>query len=161
MWQRIIDVTDTEDSPACEPILSATSATAKVGGDEVLYRLLFPSWVSVDQITGERRPTSAAFEPDDEGLSIYRETILIEHGLGASDLTRSPSDPVVGFTAADVRSLGLRVIPDAWPKDVPDLTHPKHAAHALIRGLEQLGRNPQLRKRRELAKMSSLKFVQG
>lgn len=140
---------------------SAKDAALEVSGGEVLYRLLFPDWVYVDPITGERRPTSAAFEPDDEGVSIYRETVLMRSHLGASDLTRSPSDPVIGFTAEEVRDLGLRVLSDAWPTDVPDPAHPKHGAHALISGLEIMGKKPQLRKRKELAKMSSIKFVQG
>lgn len=132
-----------------------------VGSDEVIYRLLFANWVSVDKLTGERRPSSAAFEPDEDGLSVYREAILIRSGLSAGDLTRSPDDPVVGFTAGDVRGVGLDVLADPWPKDVPDLDHPKHGAHALITGLNGLGSKQQLRLRRALAKVPSMKFVQA
>jgi hypothetical protein len=44
---------------------------------------------------------------------------------------------------------------------VPDPSHPKHAAHALICGLEELGKNPQLKKRRELVRIPSMKFIRG
>src|SRR6266536_1392058 len=50
-------------------------------------------------------------------------------------------DIVVGFTVADVRQLRLGVRDDPWPKDVLDPEHPRYAAHALVVGLERLGRN--------------------
>jgi hypothetical protein len=137
-----------------------------IGSDEVVYRLLFPDWVSEDKITGDRRPGSGAFEPDEDGVSVYREAVIIGQGLSLSDLTQNPGDPVVSFTVGDVRGVGqelgvsLDVREKAWPTDVPDPDHPKHAAHALIVGLGELGSSRQLRARRALAKVPSMKFVQ-
>ena len=42
---------------------------------DALYRRLSdsgPSMVAVDLETGERRPTSGAFKPDDDGVSVFR-----------------------------------------------------------------------------------------
>jgi hypothetical protein len=156
-----VNVAEDGSSAEDEPSGASKHREAEVGNDEVLYRMLFPTWVSIDKITGLRRPSSAAFKPDEDGISVYREEILIRDGLNASDLTRNADDPVVSFTVADVRSLSLDVREDAWPADVPDPEHPKHAAHALISGLNELGSSAQLRKRQELAKVQSMKFVQG
>jgi len=156
-----VSVAGTSASATDEPSGSNKPREAHVADDEVIYRLLFSDWVSIDKITGLRRPSSAAFKPDEDGLSVYREEILIRDGLSASDLTRNADDPVVSFTSADVRSLGLDVHVDALPPDVPDPEHPKHAAHALIIGLNEFGSSAQLRKRKEMAKLPSMKFVQG
>jgi hypothetical protein len=54
----------------------------------------------------------------------------------------------MSFMVTDVRSLSLDVCDDAWPAGVPDPDHPKHAAHALITGLYELGSSAQLRRRK-------------
>jgi hypothetical protein len=163
----VADVEDKSSTAAAAPVSADGSAAddsaSDISNEEIIYRLLFPNadWISVDKITGERRPSSAAFKPDEDGVSVYREAILTAERLGPSDLTRTAIDPVVAFTAADVRGVGLDLLADPWPQDVPDPKHRKHAAHALISGLNALGPKPQLAVRRKLAKAPSMKFVQG
>jgi hypothetical protein len=137
-----------------------------IPGDEVLYRRLsYPggAWVIPDKITGRRRPSSAGFDPDTDGVSVFRHTLLLEQDppLGPADVAVSPEGVVVGFTVADVRSLNLGVKSDPWPKDVEDPEHPRYAAHALITGLIDLGRNARRRRQQALVQVASMTFVNG
>jgi hypothetical protein len=53
-----------------------------IPGDEVLYRRLSydnGDWVVRNLITGERvRPASGAFKPDEDGVSVFRKSILLQ-----------------------------------------------------------------------------------
>ncbi len=89
--------------------------------------------------------------PDEYGVSVYRERVLREDGLSAADLIRDPMNGVVSVTAQAVRSFGLGVVPDAWPESTDDPNHRRNAAHALIKGLERLGKKRQQKLRRSLA----------
>ncbi len=135
--------------------------------DEVLYRRLSydnGAWVVKHAVTRQRvRPTSGAFNPDPDGVSVFRHACLLAllPPLGPSDLVVSPENVVVGFTVGDVRSLNLGVKDDPWPIDVPDPDHPRNAAHALIIGLNGLGRNARSRQQKLLAEVPSMKFVHG
>jgi hypothetical protein len=153
-------VTDDSEYPA--PIEDDPS----IPGDEVLYRRLSytgGAWVVPDKITGVHRPSSAGFDPDTDGLSVFRRTLLLElePPLGPADVALRPYDVVVGFTVEDVRSLKLGVRDDLWPKDVEDPDHPRYAAHALITGLIGLGRNARRRRQQQLTQVASMKFVNG
>ena len=53
---------------------------------------------------------------------------------------------IVSLLVADVRHLDLDVVDDRWPADVPDSSHPRHGAHALITGLEVLGKKQRRRR---------------
>jgi hypothetical protein len=130
--------------------------------DDALYRRLSHSgadMILVDQVTGERRPASGAFKPDDDGISVYRRALLQKHGLAAIDVTRAPSNVVVSVGVEDVRSLQLGVVNNAWPPDVDDPSHLRNAAHALIKGLELLGTKERKRRQRALAQLPSIAFV--
>ena len=61
----------------------------------------------------------------------------------------------------DVRSLGLGMADDPWPPGVPGPDHPRHEAHALISGLETLGKNARIKRQRALVRVESLRFVHG
>ncbi len=135
--------------------------------DEILYRRLSfdgGDWVLRDRISGERvRPVSGGFDPDTDGVSVFRRDILLklEPPLGPADVALRPDDIVVGFTVADVRQLRLGVRDDPWPKDVLDPEHPRYAAHALVVGLERLGRNARTKRQRKLTTVPSMEFVNG
>ena len=133
-----------------------------VGDAEIIYRRLYDAseaFVAVDQITGERRPSSGAFKPDADGVSVYRHDSLERHGLTARDLLHTPINLVVRMACSDVRSIELDVMSDPWPSDVDDPTHPRNAAHALITGWEGLGTKERLRRQRALVRLPSVAFV--
>lgn len=131
---------------------------------EVLYRRLSDpgsSMVAIDQVTGARRPSSGAFKPDADGVSVYRRQLLEQAGLGPEALITAPQNLVVGVEVGDVRSIGLGAWNDSWPADVPDPQHPRNAAHALITGLEHLGKKARLRRQQALVALPSMDFVIG
>jgi hypothetical protein len=139
-----------------------------IPGDEVLYRRLSydnGDWVVRNLITGERvRPASGAFKPDEDGVSVFRKSILLQSHptpLGPESVAISAENVIVGFSVDDVRALDLGVRDDAWPEDVLDPKHPRYAAHALIVGLEALGKNARIKRQQKLAESQSMSFVHG
>lgn len=126
-----------------------------IPNDEILYRRLSydnGDWIVRHLVTKQRvRPTSGAFNPDPDGLSVYRDTrlLVLVPPLGPADLVAGPESVVVGFTVGDVRSLRLGVKDDPWPVDVPDPEHPRNSAHALITGLNALGKNARIRQQKD------------
>lgn len=131
--------------------------------EELLYRRIYsddPGWIVKDDITGEPlRPTSGAFKPDTDGLSSYREKILRERNLTAADVITTSCNWVISVPVASLRDIGLGVKPDPWPKDVPDPQHERNAAHTLITGLVEVGRNERRRRQVALAELESIRFV--
>jgi hypothetical protein len=145
---------------------SAEDDDPEIPNEEILYRRLSYAggeWVVRHQVTGERRASSGGFTPDTDGISVFRRTLLraLEPPLGPADVALRPDDVVVGFSVSDVRSLSLGVRDDLRPKDVPDPDHPRYAAHALIVGLDGLGRNARINKQKKLAGVPSMTFVNG
>lgn len=133
-----------------------------IPGAETVYRRLSdsgPSMIAVDAITQDRRPTSGAFKPDGDGVSVYRETKLRAAGLAAVDLVREPQNVVVGLVVREVRSLHLGVRDDEWPSDVDDPRHPRNGAHAVIVGWQSLSTNERRERQRALSRLPSLQFV--
>lgn len=118
-----------------------------------------PSMIAVDVVTGARRPSTAAFKPDHDGISVYRLSLLEAAGLGPADVCTRPGHLVVGLSVEDVRRLELGVRNDPWPTDVEDSTHPRHGAHALITGLERLPTGERKQRQRALVKSGSLRFL--
>ncbi len=114
-----------------------------------------------DPITHDRRPTSGAFQPDADGVSVYRRARLEEAGLGVEAIITTQSAIVVSLTVEDVRSVKpLGVRDDPWPKDIPDAEHPRNCAHALIIGWHSAGgKKKRLACQRALANATSLQFV--
>jgi len=110
--------------------------------------------------TGERRPTTAAFTPDLDGVSVYRESRLRETGLTATALVRAPQNLVIALGVAEIRRLArLGVRDDPWPQDVPEAEHPRNAAHALIVGWTGLTKSQRKERQRVLATLPSLRYV--
>jgi hypothetical protein len=127
--------------------------------DELLRRLAADdqAFVVRDLVSGTRRPTSGAFKPDADGVSVYQSTLLADAGLSARDVMVHESNLVVGFLTADVRAIGLGIVPDRWPPD--DQGHARGVAHALLIGLETLSKNERHRRQKQLATVASMRFV--
>jgi hypothetical protein len=145
---------------------SAVEDDPDIPGNEILYRRLAydddTAWVVRDQITGQRvKPASGAFNPDPDGVSVFRNSILAEQNppLGPADLIVDPRNSVVGFTVEDLRSIFLGVKNNQWPQDVSDPKNPIYAAHALIKGLNELGANQMKKRRKLLSDLPSMTFV--
>jgi hypothetical protein len=132
--------------------------------EDVLLRRLSdsgPNMIAWDLETRQPRPSSGAFKPDDDGVSVYRLMVLTEAGLTPDDVVREPLNVVVGLGAGDVRSLGLGIRNDPWPQDIDEPEHPRNVAHALITGLELLGKKQRIRRQRELTMLESVQFLAG
>lgn len=130
--------------------------------DRLLRRLSDsgPNMVAVDTVTHDRRPTSGAFKPDEDGVSVYRESVLSTSGLGAADVVRAPMNLVVSLEVADARAITpLGVRNDPWPSDIPEPDHPRNAAHALIVGWDGLSTGERRRRQQKLTKAPSLRFI--
>jgi len=142
--------------------LAPANDPAIVDDDAVLRRLSDsgPSMLRIDLATGERRPTSGAFQPDEDGVSVYRESRLHEQDLTAADLVKAPQNLVVSLGVGEIRAVAnLGVRDDPWPSDVDQADHPRNAAHALITGWAALSRNERRERQRALATLPSLQFV--
>lgn len=128
--------------------------------EEVLYRRLSddsPNMVTIDKATGLRRPSSGAFKPDEDGISVFRDSVLRKRELSAEVLAdRSLGQLIASIRVGQVRQGDMGVRDDPWPPGVPDPSHPKWEAHALIVGFEQLSKNDRIRKQRLLASQATL-----
>jgi hypothetical protein len=131
--------------------------------DSVLRRLSDsgPNMVVVDQLTGARRPSSGAFKPDVDGVSVYRRSRLVAKRLTEADLVRAPQNLVVELGIGEIRCLArLDVKDDPWPADtLVEPRHPRQAAHALIVGWDGLSRGEKRARQQTLAALPSLRFV--
>jgi hypothetical protein len=133
-----------------------------VTDSDVVFRRLSdtgPNMIAVDELTGTRRPTSGAFAPDEDGVSVYVEAVLAARDLTAKDIVRAAQNVVASIEVREIRALDLDIKPDPWPPDSDDPDHPRNAAHALIVGLELLGAKQRRRRQRELALLNSLTCV--
>lgn len=134
-----------------------------IADDDRLYRRLSdssPNMIAVDVLTGARRPSSGAFKPDDDGVSVYRESLLQRDSLEAVDVVRAPQNLVVALPVGAVRSIRpLGVRDDPWPTGIPNEDHPRNAAHALIKGWNGLSTGERRRRQRALAALPSIEFI--
>jgi hypothetical protein len=131
--------------------------------DELILRWVpafSPSQLARDSGTGEIvGPTSAAFNPDTDGASVYLDSVIQAGGLDVRDVTHSVTDSVWALRVGQVRELSLGVRRDPWPQDVDDPEHPRYAAHALITGLIGLSKRSRIQAQKGLARAESLKCV--
>lgn len=148
--------------PPDEGLESGPSDDSSIPNNEALLRRLSdsgPNMVAVDIVTGVRRPSSGAFQPDEDGVSVYSEAKLLAAGLGPADLVRGPLNLVVSVEVGDVRTISLGVRDDPWPPDIDEPGHPRNAAHALITGWDDLGRSERRRRQKALTQLPSVRFV--
>jgi hypothetical protein len=151
---------------ASQPPAQMVEDDPSIPDDEILYRRLSydhdQAWVVRDLVTGQRvKPASGAFKPDADGVSVFRHSLLaeLEPPLGAANLVVAPENAVVGFTVEDLRSLLLGVKDDQWPGDVRDPKNPIYAAHALIKGLSELGTKERKRRQKQISELPSMTFA--
>ena len=129
---------------------------------ETVYRRLSddsPDMVVVDAVSGDRRPSSGAFKPDEDGVSVYRKSLLEDRQLTPADLAPRPGNLVVSINVGEVRSLSLDVEDDPWPQGIPEHDHPRNAAHALIVGWDGLSTSARKQRQRALSSLPSLEFA--
>jgi len=130
---------------------------------ESVYRRLSntgPSMLVLDLQTQQRRPSSGAFKPDIDGVSVYRKSKLESAALTSADLVRLPQNVVISLGVEEIRTLAkLGVRDDPWPADSDDPNHPRNGAHALIVGWHGLSKSQRLERQQVLARLPSLTFV--
>jgi len=116
--------------------------------------------IRTDLATGERRPSSGSFKPDEDGVSVYRESKLKEVGLQPAAIIKKPWNLVVGLLVGDVRAISpLGVRDDPWPAGIEEPDHPRNAAHALIVGWDELSTGQRMKRQQALAKSPSMTFI--
>src|SRR3712207_6513705 len=90
-----------------------------------------PQLLQVDQATSEIvRPSSAAFEPDEDGLSVYIHAKLKRLGLRPSDVRTAADQVVAGLRERDISSVNLAL---QAQEDLDD-PHLRGKAHGLLQG---------------------------
>ena len=100
-----------------------------IPGDEVLYRRVpvKPTFVGVDLISGEPYLQRAAFQWDEDGISVYRRALLVALRLTPVSVLRNGNQDAYFFEVAAARACGAGV------RDSPDDDDPLVGrAHALI-----------------------------
>lgn len=97
--------------------------------DEDMYRRIpdKPDFLAPDLLTGERVPTRTAFQWDDDGISVYRSSVLRENSLGPDATIKREGQLVYAFPARAPRSCKAIVVADPIVDDPP-----AGIAHALI-----------------------------
>lgn len=114
------------------------------------------TYIIEDAVTHQRRPSSAAFTVDADGISLYAEPILIGAGLSARDIADNPLNAVAAVPVAVFTRLELPIAKDPHPSGTPDPNHPRHAAHCFAQGWTGHTRGALKRLRRDLAEASDL-----
>lgn len=129
-----------------------------IENDEIVYRRIpnvaQSAFMVVDEGTGERRPSTAIFRPDEDGVSVYRDSILRSYNLDENALIRDPRNGVLSLTVGEIRAEKLGVASDAWPPS--NDPHDRDAAHALIVGMGDLTKGQRKEKRRALVQMCTV-----
>ncbi|MBS9532391.1 hypothetical protein KIH27_02170 [Mycobacterium sp. M1] len=105
-----------------------------IGCEETLHRyspsIPHAQWTVTDQGTQEVMIAVAAVRFDADGISCYRNRILLEHGLSWLDVKREPRNGIFSILVGDVRDVGLGVAFDPYPET--EQPHPRDVAHSLI-----------------------------
>ena len=139
---------------------SAPFATGeRLPDDDAVYRRLSdtgPSMVYIDPVTGEQRPTSGAFKPDADGVSVYSKTAMATVGVEPADLLVRAGNVLVELPLAGIRAAeqALDAVADPWPADIPEPDHPRNAAHALVVGFDGLTKGQRKRAQDHLVRIS-------
>lgn len=104
-----------------------------IDGEETLYRRVQGNNTNTifDSNQDRWRPSSAAFEIRDDGMSVFLASIVEAHALTPADVAHGhPGYHVAQVFVHQCRQLSLGVVGD--PIDPPH--HPCDPAHALVRG---------------------------
>lgn len=111
---------------------------ASISDDEILLRRIPPWQVYWDKQLGRYRPSSQAFDDDDEGdpMSVYLTSVMEELGLSAERTLddQAPGFGVAGILAGIVRDASQVVQRDAKPGLPIHVCDPAHAVVAGAKG---------------------------
>ena len=142
-----------EGAPPARPPLAADDAVFRRIPDD-------PNMLATDRVTGDRRPSSGAFKPDADGVSVYSETELHTANLTYQAVFVSSTGFVARLPVSAIRAVtGLDAVSDPWPRDVPDPDHPRNAAHALITGWAGIPKGTRLDRQKALATSPELRLI--
>lgn len=126
-----------------------------IEGSDTVYRRIRDDGVNIVDRGGFVGPSSAAFEDDIDGISVFLGSVLTGLGRVAVDVVdRMPGYRVAVLAVSEVRAIGLGITRDPSPADAPD--HVVNSAHALIRLPTALSVKQRLKCQRRLARASSL-----
>jgi hypothetical protein len=124
---------------------------------EMLYRRIPGSddiSTTWDDNLGRLRASSAAFDDDVDGMSVYLSSVVEKVGLTAADVVYGhPGYLVAMISAGSVRLEGMGVIADPDPIDAPP--HPCNPAHALVT-TSHMSRSARRKAARNIAKAAVL-----
>jgi hypothetical protein len=124
---------------------------------EMLYRRIPGSddiSTTWDDNLGRLRASSAAFDDDVDGMSVYLSSVVEKVGLAAADVVYGhPGYLVAMISAGSVRLEGMGVIADPDPIDAPP--HPCNPAHALVT-TSHMSRSARRKAARNIAKAAVL-----
>lgn len=132
---------------------------AVISGDEVVWRRLSDdgsNMIAHDAGSGTQRPSSAAFHPDTDGVSVYRVRVLSACGLGPESIVNAPGNLVYALSVRNVRRI------EPLDVEADPLTGPgpscRGRAHALIVGWTDLSRRERIRRQRPLAECAEMAY---
>lgn len=163
--RQLPKLTKTTD-PAYTPLTPGVSID---NSDAVIRRIAHtrPDMMTTDRITGKRRPSSGAFKPDVDGVSVYSRDGLGKCGLEPSAVRRNEENALATVPVSQITHLAfdripgakLTVVGDPWPEhENPIHKHARDAAHCLIQGMEGLSTGERKAFQTELAKLSVVSF---
>jgi hypothetical protein len=117
-----------------------------------------PQMLAVDQVSNlVKGPSSAAFMPDSDGLSVYLDGRLTELGLAPADIRTADTQVVAGLSDQAITSLDLQVVADPEEQG----PQPLGQAHALIQGSDSLSGKQRTRTARTLASLAVCTYPGG
>jgi hypothetical protein len=121
-----------------------------IADHDIVYRRVRDDGVNVVLAESVERPSSAAFEPDADGLSVFLHSVLESASAGVSRIVEGMAGEyrIAALAVSDLRAMGLGVVRDPNPDDAQD--HPVNPAHALVT-FPALSNNELRRLRRKLA----------
>ena len=103
---------------------------------------------------GNRVTSSAAFEDDDDGISVFLQSTLAEANLEAASVIVGFNGYVLAKITVDaVRNLGVGVVRDPNPDDVKPM--PCNVAHCLLK-ISPMSKSERHKVRQGLAHVSEL-----
>lgn len=147
----------TEDDGPLSVAIGEDEDDSTIADDDYLYRRVPRDPVNTKQEADAVRASSAAFQDNSDGISVFLESVMAELNLEIPWSVIAGKEPrrfaIARLRVEVVRGLGCGVTRDADPAEEPP--HPCNPAHALVH-LPPVGKRPQHRLRGELARLAEL-----
>ena len=87
--------------------------------------------IAIDLTTQRRRPSSGAFQPDSDGVSVYRKSRLEAAHLTVGDLKRAPQKLVVSLGVGEIRTITQLGVHDDAGRHARTIPHTLATVHTL------------------------------